>query len=321
MNDRTASMHGRGYGVQFVVCSERCRAETRLMPRRICFVTGTRAEFGLMARTLGAIQARADLALQIVATGMHLSDAHGRTVDELRRDGWRVDRVVDWRVLASPAAATGAAMAGLAGAFAGLDPDIVLVVGDRVEAFAAAAAAHLDGRVVAHVHGGDRAQGQADDALRHAVTKLAHLHFAATPASAARLARLGEDAWRIHAVGAPGIDGIIELAAPSDVVAGEFGVEPNRFALLVYHPTRPDAAAERATAAALLDATLAAGVDRVVIIYPNNDPGHEGIVRCPHIMKSDVKFLMEGRRALCPGSAFVVQENIGGHDRGRTSRR
>ena len=248
------------------------------MSRRICFVTGTRAEFGLMGRTLRAVEARDDLSLQIVATGMHLSDAHGRTVDDLRRDGWRVDRVVDWPSAATPAAATGAAMAGLAGAYAELSPDVVLVVGDRVEAFAAAAAAHLDNRVVAHVHGGDRAQGQADDALRHAITKLAHLHFAATAESAGRVARLGEDAWRIHAVGAPGIDGIAELAAPSADLTRAFGVDPGGFALLVYHPTRADPAAEHATAGLLLDSTLASGVPRVVVVYPNNDPGHEGII-------------------------------------------
>src|SRR5690606_19384704 len=109
---------------------------------------------------------------------------------------------------------TARAMAGLADAFANLDPDVVLVVGDRVEAFAAASAAHLAGRIVAHVHGGDRALGQADDTLRHAITKLAHLHFPATPQSAARLRKLGEDSWRIHRVGSPGIDRIIDDAEP-----------------------------------------------------------------------------------------------------------
>src|SRR5690606_37077884 len=132
------------------------------------------------------------------------------------------DRVVEWPA-GDLAAATGVAMAGLAGAFAVLDPEIVLVVGDRVEAFAAASAGAIGGRIVAHVHGGDRAQGQADDALRHAITKLAHLHLAATPGSAARIVRLGEDAWRVHTVGAPGIDGIVETASPSDAIGREFG--------------------------------------------------------------------------------------------------
>ena len=183
--------------------------------RTICFVTGTRAEFGLMVTTLRAVRAAADLTLQVVATGMHLSEAHGRTLDVLRRDGRAVDRVVDWPAGDGVAAATGRAMAGLASALADLRPDVVLIVGDRVEAFAAASAAHLMGIVVAHVHGGDRAMGQADDALRHAVTKLAHVHFPATPQSARRIEKLGEQPWRIRQVGAPGIDGIASAGRPA----------------------------------------------------------------------------------------------------------
>ena len=246
--------------------------------RKICFVTGTRAEFGLMVQALRAVQKRDDLQLQLVATGMHLSGAHGNTLEGLRRDGWNVDRVIAWPE-ADLAVATGLAMSGLATAFAELKPDVVLLVGDRVEAFAAASAAHLMGIVVAHVHGGDRAMGQVDDSLRHAVTKLSHVHLPATPQSAARVEKLGEQDWRIHLVGAPGIDGIASQAAPPQAVAADFGVTAGRFALLVYHPTRADDAAEQATAGRLLDATLAAGVPRVVVVHPNNDPGHRGVAR------------------------------------------
>jgi UDP-N-acetylglucosamine 2-epimerase len=109
------------------------------------------------------------------------------------------------------------ATARLAGAYSKLNPDIVLVVGDRVEAFAAATAAHLSGKIIAHVHGGDRALGQVDDALRHAITKLSHIHFPATQESAQRIAKLGEEKWRIRCVGSPGIDGITReaLAQPA----------------------------------------------------------------------------------------------------------
>ena len=144
---------------------------------------------------------------------MHLDRSRGYSLDAIRRAGWDVDRVVPWNpkrsiTASGTARATGDAISGLARAFDELGSDVVLVVGDRVEAFAAAAAGHIGGRVVAHVHGGDRAAGQVDDSLRHAITKLAHVHFPATPASAERILRLGEDRWRIHRVGAPGIDGI-----------------------------------------------------------------------------------------------------------------
>ncbi len=246
----------------------------RSEPRNVCFVTGTRAEFGLMGTTLAAVRGHPGLRLQIVATGMHLSDAHGRTVDAIRAGGWTVDATVPWDG-DGLAGQTGRATAGIAAAVDRLGSDLVLVVGDRVEAFAGATAGHLSGRVVAHVHGGDRALGQVDDALRHAITKLAHVHFPATPASGERLLKLGEDRWRIHRVGSPGIDGIVAAATPGRV--GPYA--RRRYAVVVLHPTDADEGVEWRRAKMLLDATSRLGLSPV-IVYPNNDPGHAGIVRC-----------------------------------------
>jgi UDP-hydrolysing UDP-N-acetyl-D-glucosamine 2-epimerase len=187
-----------------------------------------------------------------------------------------VDAAVPWR--GDLAAATGGAVVGIAKALERLGVDIVLVVGDRVEAFAAATAGHLSGRVVAHVHGGDRALGQVDDALRHAITKLAHIHFPATQRSAGRIRKLGEDDWRIHLVGSPGVDGIRQAAASRGAVRREFGMQPKGFALLVLHPANGNDAAEEMRARVVLDAVLAE-FDRVVVVYPNNDPGSAGIVK------------------------------------------
>lgn len=171
-------------------------------------------------------------------------------------------------------------MAGIAKALVDLRTQVVLVVGDRVEAFAAAAAAHLCGIPVAHVHGGDRAAGQVDDSLRHAITKLSHIHFPATPASAERLLRLGEEAWRIKRVGSPGIDGVTTLAAPVDDLRADFGEVPRRrFALLLLHPGDPDESVEYARATRVARLVAAVGFGQVVVIYPNNDPGSSGIVR------------------------------------------
>ena len=241
-----------------------------------------------MASTLRAIQNHPELRLQIIATGMHLDRAHGRTIDQVRADGWTVDATVPWRAakddLGALAAETGRATAKLAAALAKLDPDVVLVVGDRVEAFAAATAGHLAGRVVAHVHGGDRALGQVDDALRHAITKLAHLHFPATKASAERIVKLGEDRWRVHPVGSPGIDGIGKAAAPWPTALAEFGayarrMRKRRYALLVLHPTTADDAVEERQAFRLAAEVVNAGFDQIVVVFPNNDPGSAGIIR------------------------------------------
>src|SRR5437588_5273557 len=131
------------------------------LPLNICFVTGTRAEFGLMRPVLQAIRDHANLRLQIVATGMHLDPAHGRGIDAIGEQGWTVDRVAAWdtgsgRDRATTARNTGLAIAALADIFNEIHSDTVLIVGDRVEAFAAATAAHICGIVVAHIHGGDR---------------------------------------------------------------------------------------------------------------------------------------------------------------------
>jgi UDP-N-acetylglucosamine 2-epimerase (non-hydrolysing)/GDP/UDP-N,N'-diacetylbacillosamine 2-epimerase (hydrolysing) len=196
----------------------------------VCFVTGTRAEFGLMRHVLLAIQQHAKLKLQIVVTGMHLDAAHGDGLAEIKRGGWQIDGVVGWdsdsgRDRKTIARNTGSAIARLADAFADLKTDIVLVVGDRVEAFAAASAAHLSGIAVAHVHGGDRAEGQIDDSLRHAISKLAHIHFPATRQSAERLAKLGENRLRIHRTGSPGLDRITEEAAAFRIVREAVGID------------------------------------------------------------------------------------------------
>jgi GDP/UDP-N,N'-diacetylbacillosamine 2-epimerase (hydrolysing) len=269
--------------------------------RRVCFVTGTRAEFGLMASTLQAIRRHPRLRLQIVCTGMHLDPAHGRAVDAIHAQGWRVDAEVPWPAAdGSPphtARATGAALSGLAETYQSLRADIVLVVGDRVEAFAAAAAAHVSQIPVAHVHGGDRALGQIDDSLRHAITKLAHVHFPATKQSADRLKRLGEDPWRIRRVGSPGVDGIRAAAASRSDLAAEFpGLVHRRFALLVLHPSGPEEATEHRRARMVISAVRQSGFDKTIIVYPNNDPGSAGIVRC--------------WESLPPGPGLVVRRDV-----------
>ena len=252
--------------------------------RNICFVTGTRAEFGLMRSTLRAIQSHPGLRLQLAVTGMHLDARHGRSIDAIRRDGWTIDATVPWRGTSNDsdttAAATGVAIAGLAKAFRKLQPDVVLVCGDRVEAFAGAAAAHVSQRVVAHVHGGDKAQGQVDDALRHAITKLAHVHFAATKQSAARIAKLGEDRSRIQVVGAPGLDGITDepltLMELRRVVPD---LRKHFFALVVLHPDEPSEQLAFDRASMLLRAVRAIPYEQIVIVAPNNDPGAAGVFR------------------------------------------
>ncbi len=252
--------------------------------KRILVLTGTRAEYGLLKSSMKAIEAHDQLSLSIVATGMHLSPQHGKTVTDIHDDGFTVDR----EVLMQLHGDTGTAMAkslgigttSLAEVFESISPDIILILGDRDEALAGAlAAAHMN-IPVAHIHGGDSMEGAViDDSIRHAITKFAHIHFPASENSAERIRKLGEEEWRITISGAPGLDDVLagEYNA-AETVMDQYSIDPNKqLLLLVQHPvtTQSEQAGQQ------MDATLDAieSVDgQIVIIYPNSDAGGNQII-------------------------------------------
>ena len=250
------------------------------MSRRIAVVTGTRAEYGLLESSMREIDAHDELELCTVVTGMHLSPRHGMTVDEIEADGFTVDDRVHMQVDGDSGLAMvkslGLGLSGLAESFGRLDPDVVLVLGDRDEALAGGvAAAHMN-IPVAHIHGGDSMDGAIiDDSIRHALTKFAHLHFPVSERSAERVEKLGEEPWRITTVGAPGLDDILAGEyTPPDELYDRYGFDPDRpLALVVQHPltTTPEAAGEQMRAT--LDAVESFDELAVVLIYPNSDAG------------------------------------------------
>ncbi|MCB9848690.1 MAG: UDP-N-acetylglucosamine 2-epimerase (hydrolyzing) [Phycisphaeraceae bacterium] len=238
--------------------------------------TGSRAEFGLLDPVMRAINGRPDLELVVCVAGSHLlgpAETWREVADRyevaatipMQQDGAPTSRLAD-------AAALGRGIAGYAGAFVELKPGCVVVLGDRIEALAAAAAASVGGVAAVHLHGGDRAEGVADEAMRHAITKLAHLHLPATEQSAGRILRMGEDPWRVRVVGSPAIDGLREIAPMAD---GEYERLGSPELVLLLHPVGDDAAAERAVAEAAL---VAMRGRRVLALHPNHDPGREGVL-------------------------------------------
>ena len=269
--------------------------------RKVAVVTGTRAEWGLLSPVCDAICARGELALEVCAGGAHLLQppvAEDRalhravfgdpmpcepTIIWVESCGYHPHRFEMQRAgetgRLADAAALGRGVSALAEHFACLAPDIVVVLGDRIEAFAAASAASIGGIRVAHIHGGDRAEGVADEAMRHAITKLSHTHFAASAESAARIARLGEDAARIHLVGSPAVDGLDAIPSLSDHEYAELGAPD--FVFLMHPVGRPDGDEER-EAHAVLEALAARG--RVTALAPNSDPGRNGIARAIEIV-------------------------------------
>jgi len=252
--------------------------------REITVLTGTRAEYGLLKSSMEAIQTHSELSLSVVATGMHLSPRHGRTVHEIRDDGFTVDREVlmqiDGDSGTAMAKSLGVGTTGLADAFASLNPDIVLLLGDRDEALAGAlAAAHMN-IPVAHIHGGDSMYGAViDDSIRHAITKFAHIHFPASELSAKRIRKLGEEEWRITISGAPGLDDILagDFEDPVTVLS-KYDLDPlEPLLLLVQHPvtTQSERAGEQMKTT--LDAVESFDT-QIVVIYPNSDAGGNQII-------------------------------------------
>jgi UDP-hydrolysing UDP-N-acetyl-D-glucosamine 2-epimerase len=181
-----------------------------MMQRRIAVVTGSRAEFGIMRWVLQDIADDPDMELVLIVTGTHLEAAHGNTVEEIRASGLAIAAEVPLQLDDdSPldiARAMGRALEGVAAVIDWAQPDLLLLLGDRFEILAAAQAAMLHRIPIAHIAGGDVTEGAIDDAIRHAITKLAHLHFVTNEQSAARVRQLGEDPARIFVTGTPALD-------------------------------------------------------------------------------------------------------------------
>jgi UDP-hydrolysing UDP-N-acetyl-D-glucosamine 2-epimerase len=246
--------------------------------RRIAVVTGTRAEFGLLRPVMNAVKARADCELLVVAAGSHLVSP-AETYHDVKAEFFVSDavpmQVAGQTGRAADVQALGRGMERFGRAFERLTPDWIVVLGDRIEAFAAAAAGSVGGYAVAHIHGGDRAEGVADEAMRHAITKLAHLHFPATAESAQRIIKMGERPQHVHVVGSPAIDGIPGISPLDDAAFKDLG-SPTIVVLM--HPVGRTDEQEEAVMSGVLEATMA-GDSRVLVLHPNVDPGREGVLR------------------------------------------
>jgi UDP-hydrolysing UDP-N-acetyl-D-glucosamine 2-epimerase len=251
--------------------------------RRICVVTGSRAEYGLLHGLLSGIEDEPGLELKLVVTGMHLAPRFGLTVREIEDDGFviaeRVDIGLDGDSPAATARAMGVCVIGMGEAFERLHPAIVVVLGDRFEILAAAQAALVARIPIAHIHGGELTEGAFDDSMRHAITKMAHLHFVAGPAHRARIIQLGEAPDRIFEVGALGLDNIAQLEPlERTALEAEIGFRLGEgFLLVTYHPVTLANDGGRRAVQELL-AALDAFPDRQVLVTGvNADPGHDRI--------------------------------------------
>lgn len=253
--------------------------------RKICVVTGTRAEYGLLSRLIRMINDSKETELQLIATNMHLSPTYGETYKEIEKDGFTIDRKIPIiEEGKNDAVATLKSMAkaisGFADAFNELKPDMIVLLGDRYEILAAAEAALIERIPIAHIHGGEVTEGAYDDAIRHSITKMSQLHFTSTEEYRKRVIQLGEQPDRVFYVGALGVENVKTLPLMSkDEIQRNLGFEINEKTILVtYHPVTLGPDSMKKDIDAFIAALDARPEIRIIFTMPNSDNGSEVIV-------------------------------------------
>ena len=248
--------------------------------RKICVVTGTRAEYGLLAPLMSLLKQDSDIDFQLVVTGAHLSAQHGSTLKFIEQDGFVANALVDLALSDDSALgvanAAGRATSQLADAFAKLKPDVVVVLGDRYEILGAAQAALILGIPIAHIHGGEVTTGAFDDSIRHAITKMSNLHFCAAEDYQRRLIQLGESPDTVFNVGALGVDVLLNIPKMSrDELASVVGIALGKELLLVtFHPTTRSEMTVATELHELLSALEHFALATIVFTGVNADPGY-----------------------------------------------
>ncbi len=251
--------------------------------RKIAVVTGTRAEYGLLKNIMKKINEDNDLELQLIVTGTHLSEKYGKTISEIIEDGFKIDYsipiLMDGNDGVNIAKEMGLLMSNLSEVLSNLNPNILLILGDRYEIFAAAATAMAMNIPIAHISGGEVTEGAMDEQIRHAITKMAHIHFPGADCYVENIKNMGEEDFRVFNVGDPGIENIklTKLLSKKEIFE-DLGVEVDEDTLLVtYHPVTLEIDDLERQIDNLISA-LDKLNKRMVITYPNADNGGKLII-------------------------------------------
>lgn len=254
------------------------------MNRKICIITGTRAEYGLLRWVMQGIKDDNELTLQIIATGLHLSPEFGLTYKAIEQDGFQIDRKVEMLTSSDTvvgiAKSMGLGMIGFADALHELQPDLIVVLGDRFEIFSAVSAALVARIPVAHLHGGEATEGLIDEAIRHSITKMSQLHFVAAEAYRQRVIQLGEQPDRVFLVGGLGIDNIkrlqlLDRAALEASLDFKLGVKN---LLITFHPVTLEKATAEKQMESLLAALATLKDTQLIFTLPNADTDGRALI-------------------------------------------
>lgn len=254
------------------------------MKRKICIVTSTRAEWGLLSGIAKELNKRNDVTLQIIATNMHLSEKFGSTWQEIERDGLKIDRKVPmFQETDTPKGTITAmndCMSGMAQAFEELRPDLLLILGDRYEMLTVAATALIYRIPVAHMHGGEVTQGAFDESIRHSITKMSHLHLTSTEEARNRVIQLGENPDHVFNTGAIGVYNInhCDLISREELEENLGTTIPKESIFVTFHPSTLDEISPAEQCKNLLKALELHPEVKVLFSYPNNDPSGQVII-------------------------------------------
>lgn len=251
--------------------------------KKVLVVTGTRAEYGLLYWTMKEIQNDKDLQLQLVVTGNHLVKDYGYTVDQIKKDGFIIDEEIDMIInseqKSSIAKSMGIEMIQMAQCFDRLKPDILLILGDRYETFVAATCAMMMNIPIAHMNGGESTEGLVDEQIRHAITKMAHIHLAGAEYYKERIIKMGEEPWRVHNVGQSGIENFKRLKLlDKEKLKSELNINLDKKTFLItYHPVTLDIESLDQQVDNLLK-TINKFDANYIFTYPNSDFGSKVII-------------------------------------------
>ena len=244
---------------------------------KICFIIGTRAEYGLLRWVMEGIRNSTKLDLQVIATGMHLSPEFGLTYREIEKDGFRIDRKVEMLLSSDTpvgiAKSMGLCSVGFADAFQELNPDLIVILGDRFELFSAVSVAMVSRIPVAHLHGGEATEGLIDESIRHSITKMSHLHFVAAEEYKKRVIQLGEQPDRVFNVGGLGIDNILKLRL-LDRTELENSIKfklGSKNLLITFHPVTLENSTSAQQMGELLSALNKLDNTNLIFTMPNSD--------------------------------------------------
>jgi len=251
--------------------------------RRILVVTGTRSEYGLLQNTMKEIEKSEELQLLLIVTGNHLVADYGDTVQEIRKDGFRIDEEIDMLINSDKKSALvksmGLEMIQMAQSFDRLRPDVLLILGDRYETFVVATCAMMMNVPIAHMNGGESTEGAIDEQIRHAITKMAHIHFPGAEYYKERIIKMGEEPWRVFNVGQAGVENIKLLELYSkEVIEKELDIKfDKRIFLITYHPVTLEADNIETQIDNLLEA-LKCFDAKFIFTYPNADFGSKQVI-------------------------------------------